>query len=93
MNKCTFQPPLIPEIEQYAVQFNYHDGHIDTQLCTEPGDSQASLNIKRAVVSMFQSAIMQDSGSAIHHEVRETWNKFNDSMLIQSDSKINISRN
>lgn len=72
MNKCTFQPPVIPEIEQYAVQFNYHDGHIDTQLCTEPGDSQASLNIKRAVVSMFQSAIMQDSGSTIHHEVRET---------------------
>lgn len=72
MNKYTFQPPLIPEIEQHAVQFNYHDGHIDTQLCTESGDSQASLNIKRAVVSMFQSAIMQDSGSTTHHEVRET---------------------
>ncbi|CAL7938756.1 unnamed protein product [Xylocopa violacea] len=56
-------PPSTPDVEKYAVQFNYHDGHIDTELCSEPGDSQASLNIKRAVVSLFQSAAMQESGS------------------------------
>ncbi|XP_054010516.1 apolipophorins isoform X2 [Hylaeus anthracinus] len=66
--KLNKAPPSTPDVEQYAVQFNYHDGHIDTELCTEPGDSQASLNIKRAVVSMFQSAVMKESGSATHHE-------------------------
>ncbi|XP_017790563.1 PREDICTED: apolipophorins [Habropoda laboriosa] len=60
--------PSTPDVEQYAVQFNYHNGHIDTEICTEPGDSQASLNIKRAVVSMFQSAVMQESGSTVYHE-------------------------
>nr|XP_034187967.1 apolipophorins [Osmia lignaria] len=61
-------PASTPDVEQYAVQFNYHDGHIDTELCTEPGDSQGSLNIKRAVVSLFQSAVMQESGTTTHHE-------------------------
>ncbi|XP_017879492.1 apolipophorins [Ceratina calcarata] len=61
--------PSLPDIEKYTVQFNYHDGHIDTELCTQPGDSQASLNIKRAVVSMFQSAIMRESGFTTHHEI------------------------
>ncbi|XP_015429625.1 PREDICTED: apolipophorins [Dufourea novaeangliae] len=61
-------PPSTPDVEQYAVQFNYHDGHIDTEICAEPDDSQASLNIKRAVVSMFQSAVMQDNGGTTHHE-------------------------
>jgi hypothetical protein len=59
----------LPDIEKYALQFNYHNGHIDTEVCTEAGDSQASLNIKRAVTSLFQSAIIQESGSTTHHEV------------------------
>ncbi|XP_029170500.1 apolipophorins [Nylanderia fulva] len=61
-------PISLPDVEQHALQFNYHDGHIDTQVCTEAGDSQASLNIKRAVASLFQSAVIQDSGSTTHHE-------------------------
>lgn len=56
-------------MEQYALQFNYHDGHIDTEVCAEAGDSQTSLNIKRAVTSLFQTAVIQDSGSMSHHEV------------------------
>lgn len=51
-----------------AIQFNYHNGHIDTELCASPDDPQASLNIKRAVISLFQSAVLQDSGTATHHE-------------------------
>nr|XP_012148156.1 PREDICTED: apolipophorins [Megachile rotundata] len=66
--KLNGAPASLPDLEKYAVQFNYHDGHIDTELCTEPGDSQASLNIKRAVVSLFQSAVMEESGSTTHHE-------------------------
>ncbi|XP_011691522.1 PREDICTED: apolipophorins [Wasmannia auropunctata] len=62
-------PILLSDVEKYALQFNYHDGHIDTEVCTEPGDSQASLNIKRAVASLFQSAVIQESGSTTHHEV------------------------
>ncbi|XP_076681659.1 retinoid- and fatty-acid binding glycoprotein apolipophorin isoform X2 [Andrena cerasifolii] len=84
-------PPSTPDVEQYAVQFNYHGGHIDTELCSEPGDSQASLNIKRAVVSMFQSAVMQDSGSTIHHETDVmgacptdfTFHKEGDSLIVR----------
>nr|UEP64281.1 apolipophorin [Cotesia flavipes] len=56
------------DVEKYAFQFNYHDGHIDTSVCTEPEDSQASLNIKRAITSLFQSAVMQDSGVTTHRE-------------------------
>lgn len=79
--KYIFQPPSTPDVEQFPIQFNYHDGHIDTQLCTDSADSQASLNIKRAAVSMFQSAVMQDNGVTTRHEVRETWNN-----IIQRDS-------
>nr|XP_033202794.1 apolipophorins [Bombus vancouverensis nearcticus] len=61
-------PPSTPDVEQFPIQFNYHDGHIDTQLCTDSADSQASLNIKRAAVSMFQSAVMQDNGVTTRHE-------------------------
>ncbi|XP_063988684.1 apolipophorins [Diachasmimorpha longicaudata] len=56
------------DVEQHALQFNYHDGHIDTSVCTELHDSQASLNIKRAVASLFQTAVMQDSGATMHRE-------------------------
>ncbi|KAG5308105.1 APLP protein, partial [Acromyrmex insinuator] len=59
----------LPDVEKHALQFNYHDGHIDTEVCTEVGDSQASLNIKRAVTSLFQSAVIQESGSTTHHEI------------------------
>lgn len=51
------------------MQFNYHDGHIDNEICAEPGDSQDSLNIKRAVVSLFQSAVLQEDGATTHSEV------------------------
>lgn len=63
------QPISLPDVEQYALQFNYHDGHIDTEVCTEASDSQSSLNIKRAVASLFQTAVFQDSGSTSYHEV------------------------
>lgn len=60
--------PNTPGLEDASIQFNYHNGHIDTEICAEPTDSQDSLNIKRAVVSLFQSAVLQDSGSATIHE-------------------------
>lgn len=56
------------DVEQYALQFNYHNGHIDTSICTEPNDSQSSLNIKRAIASLFQTSVMQDSGVTVHRE-------------------------
>ncbi|XP_066596058.1 apolipophorins [Prorops nasuta] len=56
------------EVEKYALQFNYHHGHVDTEVCAEPGDTQTSLNIKRAIISLFQSAILNESGTSTHHE-------------------------
>ncbi|XP_035725460.1 apolipophorins-like [Vespa mandarinia] len=58
----------LPDIQKYALQFSYHHGHIDTDVCAEPNDSQTSLNIKRAVVSLFQSAVQLESGSTVHSE-------------------------
>ncbi|XP_046492116.1 apolipophorins [Neodiprion pinetum] len=61
-------PASQSEIERHGVQFNYHNGHIDTEICTEAGETQAALNVKRAVISLFQDAIIQDDGSTTHHE-------------------------
>lgn len=33
---------------------NFQDGHVEDVICAEAGDTQVSLNIKRAVASMFQ---------------------------------------
>ncbi|XP_058796215.1 apolipophorins [Phymastichus coffea] len=57
------------DLEKHALQFNYHHGHIDTELCAEPADSQASINIKRAVISLFQSSVAQEEGSTSRHEI------------------------
>ncbi|KAK0091317.1 hypothetical protein PV326_003399, partial [Microctonus aethiopoides] len=61
-------PVAQDDVEKYALQFNYHDGHIDTNICAEKDDSQASLNIKRAIISLFQSAVFEDNGVTTHYE-------------------------
>lgn len=38
-----------------AVQLNFHDGHLEDSICAEPDDTQNSLNIKRAIASLFQA--------------------------------------
>ncbi|KAM0732090.1 Apolipophorin [Formica fusca] len=89
-------PISLPDVEKHALQFNYHDGHIDTQVCAEAGDSQASLNIKRAVTSLFQSAVIQDSGSTTHHEFDVfggcptdfTFHKDGESLVIQKERNL-----
>ncbi|XP_032678528.1 apolipophorins [Odontomachus brunneus] len=89
-------PIALSDVEQYALQFNYHDGHIDTEVCAEAGDSQASLNIKRAVASLFQTAVFQDSGSTSHHEVDVfggcptdfTFHKDGDSLVVHKDRNL-----
>ncbi|KAG7188374.1 hypothetical protein KM043_008028 [Ampulex compressa] len=85
------------DVEQFGLQFNYHDGHIDSEVCATPGDSQASLNIKRAVVSLLQSAVMQDSGSTTHHETdvfgscptHFTFHKDGDNLVVQKSRNLN----
>ncbi|XP_024936320.1 apolipophorins isoform X2 [Cephus cinctus] len=61
-------PVASHDLDQYGLQFNYHNGHIDTEVCADPNDSQASLNVKRAVVSLFQSAVFKNDGATTHHE-------------------------
>ncbi|GLV37036.1 apolipophorin [Carabus blaptoides fortunei] len=39
------------------IRLNVHDGHVEDHICAEPGDTQNSLNIKRAVASMFQVSL------------------------------------
>ncbi|KAG5899642.1 hypothetical protein JTB14_036015 [Gonioctena quinquepunctata] len=43
----------IPNVDK-PIRINFHDGHIEDSICTEPGDTQNSLNIKRAIASLFQ---------------------------------------
>ncbi|CAG9820471.1 unnamed protein product, partial [Phaedon cochleariae] len=43
----------IPDIER-PIRLNFHDGHIEDSICIEDGDTQNSLNVKRAVASLFQ---------------------------------------
>ncbi|KAJ8950746.1 hypothetical protein NQ318_011239 [Aromia moschata] len=44
----------IPDIEK-PVRLNIHDGQIEDSICVEPGDSQNSINVKRAIASLFQA--------------------------------------
>lgn len=39
-----------------AIRLNFHDGHLEDEICTEAGETINSLNIKRAVASLFQAA-------------------------------------
>ncbi|XP_076625563.1 retinoid- and fatty-acid binding glycoprotein apolipophorin isoform X1 [Colletes latitarsis] len=62
-------PPSTPDVEQYAIQFGYHNGLVDPYVCAESGDSQASLNLKRAVISLFQSSALTKSGTTTRDEI------------------------
>ncbi|XP_043491499.1 apolipophorins [Polistes fuscatus] len=81
----------LSDLQKHALQFSYHHGHIDPDVCAEPDDSQTSLNIKRAVISLFQSAVQLESGSTVHHETDVfgscstdfTFQKEGDSLLVQ----------
>ncbi|XP_056636733.1 apolipophorins [Diorhabda sublineata] len=44
----------VPDLEK-PVQINFHDGHIEDSICTDAHDTQNSLNIKRAIASLFQA--------------------------------------
>ncbi|XP_023030403.2 retinoid- and fatty-acid binding glycoprotein apolipophorin [Leptinotarsa decemlineata] len=48
----------IPHVDK-PIRINFHDGHIEDSICTEPGDTQNSLNIKRAIASLFQANLKQ----------------------------------
>jgi len=59
----------LKDLEKHPLRFNFHDGHIDAELCTAEGDSQTALNVKRAVLSLFQVAASQSFGSNAQTEV------------------------
>jgi len=44
----------IPDVNK-PIRINYHDGHLEDSICTVPGDTQNSLNIKRAIASLLQA--------------------------------------
>ncbi|KAJ8984123.1 hypothetical protein NQ317_017333 [Molorchus minor] len=44
----------IPDIEK-PIRINFHDGHVEDRICVEPGDNQNSINVKRAIASLFQA--------------------------------------
>ncbi|RZC36402.1 apolipophorin, partial [Asbolus verrucosus] len=44
----------IPDVDK-PIRLNYHDGHLEDSICVTPGDTQNSLNIKRAIASIFQA--------------------------------------
>ncbi|CAG9854324.1 unnamed protein product [Phyllotreta striolata] len=44
----------IPDVEK-PVQLNFQDGRLEDSICADPADTQNSLNIKRAIASLFQA--------------------------------------
>ncbi|XP_044260123.1 apolipophorins [Tribolium madens] len=44
----------VPDIDK-PISINYHDGHLEDSICITPGDNQNSLNLKRAIASIFQA--------------------------------------
>jgi hypothetical protein len=41
-------------LEAHPVSFGFENGIVDRELCTEEKDSEASVNVKRAVLSLLQ---------------------------------------
>ncbi|XP_075230090.1 retinoid- and fatty-acid binding glycoprotein apolipophorin [Lycorma delicatula] len=56
------------ELQAHPVKFSFHDGHIESEVCTEEGETQSGLNIKRAIISLLQSATHKDAGVTSHYE-------------------------
>ncbi|XP_060534250.1 apolipophorins [Cylas formicarius] len=46
----------IPDIER-PIRLNVNDGVIDDVICVEQGDNQNSINVKRAIASLFQASL------------------------------------
>ena len=59
----------LKDLEKHPLRFNFHDGHIDTEVCAVEGDTQTSLNVKRAIISLFQVAAKESFGKTLYHEV------------------------
>lgn len=59
----------LSELEAHPVRFSFHDGHIESEICAEEGETQSGLNVKRAVISLLQSAVHKDAGTTSHVEV------------------------
>lgn len=62
----------LKELEKHPLRFNFHDGHIDAEVCSVEDDSQTALNVKRAVISLFQVAASQSFSSNVVTEVSLT---------------------
>lgn len=46
----------IPDVEK-PIRINVNDGQVDDSICIESGDTQNSLNLKRAIASIFQAKL------------------------------------
>ncbi|XP_045779870.1 apolipophorins [Maniola jurtina] len=44
-----------PKGIEKVVRFNLEDGRVGPEICTEEGDTKASLNVKRAIISLLQT--------------------------------------
>lgn len=56
-------------MESHPVKFSFHNGHIQSEVCSADGEKPAGLNIKRAIISLLQSSVHKDAGVASHIEV------------------------
>lgn len=87
----------LKELEKYPLRYNFHDGHIDSEVCAVEGDSQTALNVKRAIASLFQVAASQSFGSTVYHEVdvfgacptEFTFTKDGDTLIVRKDRNLN----
>ena len=73
------------------IRINFHDGHLEDSICATPGDSQNSLNLKRAIASIFQANLKSghetDVFGLCHTEVAQ--HKEGNILVIQKSRNLN----
>lgn len=58
-----FQKHGLEKLEAHPLLVSLNGGRLDSEVCAAPEDDYTSLNIKRAVASLFQANTNEDGGS------------------------------
>ncbi|CAH1391672.1 unnamed protein product [Nezara viridula] len=56
------------KLSQQPIKFGLQNGRIESELCVNQAEDTVGLNIKRAVLSLIQSAVLKDNGYATQLE-------------------------
>lgn len=69
-NYCFQKHANLDKLEAHPLLVSLNGGRLDSEVCASPDDDYTSLNIKRAVASLFQANTNEDGGSS--NEVKKS---------------------